>query len=290
MDKIAIVTDTNSGMFPHEADNIGLFVLPMPFVIDGEPKLDGIDLTRDEFYAHLKGKSSITTSQPSVGEVSDFWKNILKDYDKIVHIPTSSCLSASCATAQNLAKEEEFAGKVFVVDNGRISISLKRSAYDAVALRDKGWDAQAIADEITARKDEHSIYFSLESMEYLKRGGRISPAVAAIGSMLKLRPVLRVFQGKLEKFTMPRTIPKAKEAMKMAVQKDLTEKFKDVPHDELCIYLAHGENTQETDSWKAEIEKQFPTIPFASDDPMSLSVSCHTGPGTFAIGICRIVK
>ncbi len=290
MNKIAITTDTNSGMLPHEADNIGLFVLPMPFVINGDPKLDGIDLTRTEFYTHLKGKSNITTSQPSVGEVSEFWRNILQDYDQIVHIPTSSQLSAACSTAQSLASEEEFAGKVFVVDNGRISISLKRSAYDAVALRDKGMSAQEIANEIVARKDEQSTYFSLESMEYLKRGGRISPAVAAIGSMLKLRPVLRVHQGKLEKFSTPRTIQKAKDVMKSAIQKDVAEKFKDVPKNELRLYLIHGESTQETELWKEEILKLFPDIEFVSDDPMSLSVACHTGPGTFAIGLCRIVK
>ena len=290
MEKIAITTDTNSGMLPHEADNIGLFVLPMPFVINGEPKLDGIDLPREEFYTHLKGKSNITTSQPSVGEVSDFWRNILKDYDKIVHIPTSSQLSAACSTAQNLATEEEFAGKVFVVDNGRISISLKRSAYDGVALRDKGLSAQEIADELIARKDDHSVYFSLESMEYLKRGGRISPAVAAIGSMLKLRPVLRVFQGKLEKFSTPRTIQKAKDIMKAAIQKEIAEKYQNVPKDELRWYLVHGENTNETEAWKEDLSKLFPDIEFVSDDPMSLSVACHTGPGTFAISLCRIVK
>lgn len=290
MSKIAITTDTNSGMLPHEADNIGLFVLPMPFVINGEPKLDGIDLTREEFYTHLKGKSAITTSQPSVVEVSDFWKEILKEYDQIVHIPTSSNLSAACSTAQNLAKEKEFAGKVFVVDNGKISIILKRSAYDAVALRDQGKTAQEIVDTLMSLKDEHSLYFSLESMEYLKRGGRISPAVAAIGSMLKLRPVLRVYQGKLEKFSTPRTIQKAKDIMKTAIQKDLVEKFANVPRDELKLYMVHGENTQETENLKEELAKLFPDIELVSDDPMSLSVACHTGPGTFAICVCKIVK
>jgi DegV family protein with EDD domain len=239
MKKIAITTDTNSGMLPHEADEIGLFVLPMPFVINGEPKLDGIDLTREEFYKHLKGSSTITTSQPSVVEVSEFWREILKDYDEIVHIPTSSHLSAACSTAQNLAKDDEFAGKVFVVDNGKISIPLKRSAYDAVALREKNLSSQEIVDELMARKDDHSLYFSLESMEYLKRGGRISPAVAAIGSMLKLRPVLRVNQGKLEKFSTPRTIQKAKDVMKEAVKKDIAEKFNGVPNDELRLYIVY---------------------------------------------------
>ncbi|MBQ8291948.1 MAG: DegV family protein [Clostridia bacterium] len=290
MKKIAITTDTNSGMFPNEADTIGLFVLPMPFVIDGEPKLDGIDFTRTEFYEKLKGTSTITTSQPSVGEVSEFWRNILKDYDQIVHIPTSSQLSASCATAQNLAKEEEFAGKVFVVDNLRISFALKQSAYDAVALRDKGLSAEEIAKELDARKLDYAFYFSLESMEYLKRGGRISPAVAAIGSMLKLRPVLRVHEGKLEKFALPRTLQKAKDTMKTATQKDLAEKFKNVDTSELAMYIAYGETTTETDVFKEELFKLFPNVPFVSQEPMSLSVACHTGPGTFAVGICRIVK
>ncbi len=288
--KIAIVTDTNSGMLPHEADDKGIFVLPMPFVVDGEPKLDGIDLTRDEFYKLQRDKAAITTSQPSVGEVSEFWRNILNDYDEIVHIPTSSELSASCATAKNLATDPEFDGKVFVVDNHRISIALKLSAYDAAVLREKGLSSEEIREQIEAMQSDYSLYFSLESMEYLKRGGRISPTVAAIGQMLKLRPVLRVFEGKLEKFALPRTIQKAKDAMKTALQKDLTEKFKDTPKEDLQIYLIHGENTTETEAFKTEIEKLFPDLPIVGDDPMSLSVACHTGPGTFAIALLRVLK
>jgi DegV family protein with EDD domain len=277
-------------MLPHEGEENGIFVLPMPFVVDGERKLDGVDLSREDFYKSQHANAAITTSQPSVGEVSEFWKNILESYDEIVHIPTSSELSAACATAKNLATDPEFAGKVFVVDNHRISIALKCSAYDAATLRAKGFSSEEIRAELEARQSDYSLYFSLESMEYLKRGGRISPAVAAIGQMLKLRPVLRVFNGKLEKFALPRTLQKAKDAMKTAVQKDLAEKFKDVPVNELELYLVHGETTTETDGFLEDINKTFPSFTCNNDEMMSLSVSCHTGPGTFAIALVRVVK
>ena len=288
--KIAIVTDTNSGMLPHEGDEKEIFVLPMPFVVDGEPKLDGVDLSREDFYKSQRQNAAITTSQPSVGEVSEFWRNILANYDEIVHIPTSSELSASFATAKNLAQDPEFAGKVFVVDNHRISIALKRSAYDAAALRAKGFSSEEIRNELEARQAEYSLYFSLESMEYLKRGGRISPAVAAIGQMLKLRPVLRVMNGKLEKFALPRTLQKAKDTMKTAIQKDLAEKFKGVPTEELELYLVHGETTTETDGFMEELNKALPEFECKGNEMMSLSVSCHTGPGTFAVALLRVIN
>lgn len=289
--KIAITTDTNSGMLPHEADDKGLFVLPMPFIVDDTVLLESIDLSRDEFYEKLKGNARITTSQPSTEEVTDFWRELLKNYDAIVHIPTSTLLSNSCATAQNLAKEEEFAGKVFVVDNKRMSFSLKSSAYDGVTLRDQGKSPEEIQAILEETAQDYVAYFSLTSMEYLKRGGRISPTVAAIGSMLKLRPVLSLKGGKLEKFSTPRTLIKAKEVMKEAIKNELATTFKTfVDNGEMRLCLIYSDNIDDAEAFKQEIEKDFPNIPVEYFDPMSLSIACHVGPGTLALGCYRVLK
>lgn len=287
--KIAITTDTNSGMLPHENESEGIFVLPMPFVIDSVSLLESVDITREEFYQKLLSGSKVSTSQPSVTDVTEFWSKILEEYDEIVHIPTSSYLSNSCATAQALAKD--FNGKVTVVDNHRISVSLKSSVFDAAKLRDSGKTSAEIAQYLESTAADYSIYFSLESMEYLKRGGRVSPAVAAIGSILKLRPILHLGGEKLDKFALPRTLVKAKELMKSAIAKDLSEKFqKYSDNGEMRLVVVHGENKEDAESFQAEVEKLFPNIPFLWCDPMSLSIACHTGPGTIAVGCIRVVK
>ncbi len=287
--KIAIVTDTNSGLMPNSLNDKGIFVLPMPFVVEGECFLESVDLSRDEFYQKLVAGTKITTSQPSVGDVSDFWTEILKDYDQIVHIPTSSCLSAACATAKNLA--QEFEGKVFVVDNLRISAPLLTSAFDAAALRDQGKTAEEIVEILLERKSDFCVYFSLESMEYLKRGGRISPTVAAIGSILKLRPILQVKEGKLEKFALPRTLAKAKELMKNAILEDLKEKFKKyLDNGEMRMMVVYGESKEDALAFEEEMKKHFPNVPFLPCSPMSLSVACHTGPNVNILACLRVIE
>ncbi len=287
--KIAVTTDTNSGMLPTQKELDGVFVLPMPFIIDEVCQLESVDLSREEFYQKLKSNSNVSTSQPSVGDLSEFWENILKDYDEIVHIPTSSHLSASCSTAQALAKD--FNGKVVVVDNHKISVSLKSSVYDAVKLRDAGKTSEEIKDILEKMDCDYSIYFSLENMKYLKKGGRISPAAAAIGGILKLRPVLYVGGEKLVKFALPRTLAKAKESMKNAIMKDLTTKFKEyVEKGEMALCVIHADNASDAVVFEEEMKKLFPNMPFLWTDEMSLSIACHTGPNTLAVGCIRIVK
>ena len=288
--KIAITTDTNSGMMPNEGQEQGIFVLPMPFIIDNEVFLESVSLSREDFYEKLKAKANITTSQPSVGEVSEFWRNILKEYDQIVHIPTSSHLSNAYSTAVSLAKDEEFAGKVFVVNNLRMAVCLKASAYDGAKLRDQGKSAEEIRTELENRAKDYSLFIALETMEYLKRGGRITPAAAAIGTLLKLRPVLRLIGGKLDKFAVPRTLQKAKEAIVAAVKADLAGEFKDaLEKGEVRLVVAYNENRDAALAFEEEMKKLFPDIPFLSCDEMSLSIACHTGPGTLAFGIVRVV-
>ena len=289
MKKIAITTDTNSGMIPHEQDDKGIFVLPMPFVVDGESLLDRVDLSLDDFYVKLIGGAKVSTSQPSAADVSEFWTEILKEYDEIVHIPTSSFLSAACSTAQALSAE--FGGKVRVVDNHAISLALRASVINAATLRDKGLSTEDIATTLESMTNDYSVYFSLHGMEYLKRGGRISAAAAAIGSILKLRPVLHLNDGKLEKFATPRTPVKAKEIMKAALADDLNNRFKEYyEKGEIGLIFAHAHNPEEVEEFKAEITKLYPQLPVLTCDEISLSVACHTGPGTLGVGCMRLIK
>ncbi len=284
--KIAITTDTNSGMFPGEMRERDVFVLPMPFVIDGVSMLESVELSRDYFYEKLKSDSNISTSQPSTTEVFEFWTEILKEYDEIVHIPTSSLLSNACATAQVLSKE--FNGKVHVVDNLRISAPLKASVLDAVKLRDEGKTTEEIAKALKDSACDYSLYVATESMHYLKKGGRISPAVAAIGSILKLRPVLHLFAGKLDKHAVPRTAQKSMDIMLTSLETDLKERFKEfTDKGEMRIAVVYGEDKNALQPFLEEIEKRFPSIPVILNDPMSLSVACHTGPGTLAVACLR---
>lgn len=287
--KIAVTTDTNSGMMPHDNEAQGIFVLPMPFIVEGEAMLESVTLSREEFYENLRSDKSISTSQPSVTEVTEFWSEILKEYDEIVHIPTSSLLSNSYSTA--LALSKDFEGKVHVVDNRRISEPLKQSAFDAAKLRDQGKTAEEIKAYLEETGGDYGVYVSLDSMRYLKKGGRVSPAVAAIGSMLKLRPVLKLANGKLEKFATPRTMQKAADIIKTAIATDLKEKYKEyADKGEMRICLIYGENAKDTDALKAEIEKLFPSVPVLDCAPMSLSVACHVGPNVVAMGVVRVVN
>lgn len=287
--KIAITTDTNSGMMPNQHDAEGIFVLPMPFIIDGECLLEGIELSREVFFDKLISGSDVSTSQPSVGDVTEFWTNILKEYDEIVHIPTSSKLSNAYATA--LALSKDFEGKVHLVDNKRISAPLKASAYDAAALRDQGKTAEEIAKIMEERASEYGIYLSVDSMKYLKKGGRVSPAAAAIGSILKIRPVLALLGDTLDKFALPRTAQKAKDLIKAAITKDFAEKYKEfVDNGQMRLCVVHAENEQEAEALSEELAKAFPNVPVLPTEGMSLSVACHTGPGTLAITYMRVEK
>ena len=290
MAKTAIVTDSNSGITQAEGKEAGIFVLPMPFLIDGNPYLEDIDLTQSEFYKHLEKKdTSVSTSQPSIGDLSDFWNDILKTYDEILHIPMSSGLSQSCATATALAKD--FGGKVHVVNNQRISITQKESVFDAKKLLERGKNAAEIKDYLEATKLDSSIYIAVDTMKYLKKGGRVTPAAAAIGSILKIKPVLQIQGDKLDKFALARSLSKAKEIMKEAIRKDLNVRFKSLFEEgEMTISVAHTNNYGEADIFVEELKEMFPDIPFRFSDPLSLSVACHIGPGALAVGCTRIVK
>lgn len=277
MSRVAIVTDSNSGITQKQGKELGIRVLPMPFYINEELFFEDITLTQEEFYKRLAEDADISTSQPSPGDVTDLWDELLKSYDEIVHIPMSSGLSSSCETAAMLA--DDYDGKVFVVDNQRISITQRRSVLDAIALAKKGMSGIEIQDILMREKLEASIYITLDTLKYLKKGGRITPATAAIGTVLNLKPVLQIQGEKLDAFSKTRGLKSAKKTMLDAIEKDLTQRF---AGKEMNLDLAYTCSKEDALQWKKEVEERFPGYEIHMD-PLSLSVSCHIGFGAVAI-------
>lgn len=286
MKKIAIVTDSNSGITQEMGKTMGIHVIPMPFFIDGELFLEDITLTQEEFYKRLGEDSDISTSQPSPGEVMECWDELLKEYDEIVHIPMSSGLSSTCHAAQSLSQEYE--GKVCVVDNQRISVTQKQSVEDAIVLRDAGKSASEIKEILEAEKLQASIYITVDTLKYLKKGGRVTPAAAALGTVLNLKPVLQIQGEKLDEFSKVRGWKAAKRTMLKAIEKDLNDRFADVRED-MVLGMAYTCSKEEAQEWKQEIAEKFPEYEIV-EGPLSLSVACHIGPGAMAVTCMKKVR
>lgn len=279
MSKLAIITDSNSGITQRRGKELGIFVLPMPFFIDGQLFLEDITLTQEQFYERLGADSDISTSQPSPGDVMELWEKILRDYDEIVHIPMSSGLSSSCATAMSIA--DEYDGRVQVVNNQRISVTQEQSVYDAMKLRDEGKSAKEIKEILEKEKFLSSIYITVDTLKYLKKGGRVTPAAAAVGTVLNLKPVLQIQGEKLDAFAKVRGWKAAKKTMLNAVEKDLNERFSDIK-DQMVLGMAYTCGHGEAREWKGEILERFPGYELL-EAPLSLSVACHIGPGAMAV-------
>lgn len=286
MKKIAIVTDSNSGITQEMGKSMGIYVIPMPFFIDGELFLEDITLTQEEFYKRLGDNSDISTSQPSPGEVMECWDELLKEYDEIVHIPMSSGLSSTCHAAQSLSQEYE--GKVCVVDNQRISVTQKQSVEDAIVFRDAGKSASEIKEILEAEKLQASIYITVDTLKYLKKGGRVTPAAAALGTVLNLKPVLQIQGEKLDAFSKVRGWKAAKRTMLKAIEKDLEERFSEVRED-MVLGMAYTCSKEEAQEWKQEIAEKFPEYEIV-EGPLSLSVACHIGPGAMAVTCMKKVR
>lgn len=279
MSKVAIVTDSNSGITQKRGEELGIYVLPMPFFIDGELYLEDITLSQEQFYEKLGADSEISTSQPSPGDVMDLWDKLLEDYDEIVCIPMSSGLSSTCETALSLA--QDYDEKVQVVNNQRISVTQEQSVYDAIKLRDEGKSAAEIRQVLEKEKMQASIYITVDTLKYLKKGGRITPAAAAIGTVLNLKPVLQIQGEKLDAFAKVRGWKAAKKTMLNAIEKDLTDRFADVK-DQMVLGMAYTCSKEEADEWKNEIQTRFPDYELV-EGPLSLSIACHIGTGAMAI-------
>lgn len=288
--KIAIVTDSNSGMTQEEAKSLkDVFVIPMPFMINEEEYFEDINLTQEEFYKKLAENATISTSQPPIGQVVEMWEDILRTYDEIVHIPMSSSLSNSCETAETFSKE--FNGKVQVVDNQRISVTQKQSVLDALKLAGEGKNAKEIKEYLLETKKDSSIYIMVNTLKYLKKGGRITPAAAAIGTLLHIKPILQIQGGKLDSFAKVMNERAGKEKMIAAMKKDLETRFKDfVDNDEISISIAYTDCKDKAMEFVEQVKKEFPNIRIKFVNPLSLSVSCHIGEGALAIACSRECK
>ena len=284
MSKVAVMTDSNSGITQAEAKELGICVLPMPFYIDEQTYYEDIDLTQDEFYEKLKGDCDIKTSMPVLGDVTDKWDGLLKEYDEIVYIPMSSGLSGSCEAAIMLS--HDYDGKVQVVNNQRISVTQRQSVLDAMELAQKGKTAEEIKDILESVKMESSIYIMLDTLYYLKKGGRITPAAAALGTLLKLKPVLQIQGDKLDAFAKARTPKQGKNIMIDTMKKDFAERFNDPEGKNMHLEIAYSHDKEAAEAFKEEVQAQFPNHEIVMN-PLSLSVSCHIGPGAIAIACSK---
>ncbi|MBR1892395.1 MAG: DegV family protein [Lachnospiraceae bacterium] len=288
MSNIAIVTDTTSGITIQEGKDNGIYVLPMPIIIDNKEYLDGIDLTHDEFYEFLTSGADIHTSQPAAGSVLDLWNEVLASHDEIVYIPLSSGLSGSCASAQLFSEEDDFAGKVHVVNNQRVSVTLRQSVFDAKALAAQGKSGAEIKKILEDTKFESSIYIMLDTLDYLKKGGRITPAAAAFAKILNLKPILQIHGEKLDAFSKCRGIKQAKKIMINAIREDMEEKIGglDMASPNYHLEIAHTENQEAAEALKEELLAEFPGFD-VHIDPLALQIACHIGPGSLAVACTK---
>lgn len=280
MGKVAVVTDSNSGINQAEAKELGIRVIPMPFMINEENYFEDINLTQEEFYQKLTEGAEISTSMPSPGSVTDVWDELLEEYDEVVYIPMSSGLSSSCQTAIMLA--EDYEGRVEVVNNQRISVTMMQSVLDAIELAKAGKSASEIREILEREKFESTIYIMVDTLTYLKRGGRITPAAAALGALLKLKPVLQIQGEKLDAFAKARTAKQGKNIMIEQIKKDMKERFHDETGEKVHIAMAYTYDLEAAEKFKEEVQKEFPNNEICLY-PLSLSVSCHIGPGALAV-------
>lgn len=284
MSRVIIMTDSNSGITQTQAKEMGVVVLPMPFYINEEMFYEDIDLSQEQFYEKLQAGGDIKTSMPLVGDVTDKWDELLKEYDEVVYIPMSSGLSSSCETAYMLS--QDYDGKVEVVNNQRISVTMRQSVIDAKNLAEAGKSAKEIKDILEAAKFDSSIYIMVDTLTYLKKGGRITPAAAALGTLLKLKPVLQIQGEKLDAFAKARTVKQAKNIMIEAMKSDFEKRFDSADGRNINLEMAYTHDLEAALAFKEEVQAAFPENEIVLN-PLSLSVSCHIGPGALAIACSK---
>lgn len=283
--KIKIVTDSNCGYTVDEADALGIEIQPTPILIDGEQYFQEEGLTQDKFYEYLKSDSvKVSTSQPNPYDVAERWRRILKEYDQILYMPLSSGLSETALVIKHMAEtEQEFIGKVYALDNHRVSITQKQAVVDALNMIKDGKNAKQIYDLLTETAHTSSIYIAVNTLKYLKKGGRLTPAAAAIGTLLKIKPVLQIQGERLDKYVQVRKMSDARSTIISAIKNDLETRFKDERQaGKMTVCIAHTQCLEEALSFKDEIIAAFPDVEFTFVDPLSLSVAVHIGPGALA--------
>ena len=284
MKKVKIVTDSNSGILQSEAKELGIYVIPMPFTVNNEEYLEEISMSQEEFFKHLESDADVKTSQPSQYYLENLWNDLLKENDEILYIPMCSGLSATCANAKRYA--ESFDNKVHVVDNLRISVTQRESVMEAIALAKKGKSAQDIKKYLEETKNKASIYITLGTLKYLKKGGRINPAVATIGTLLKVKPILFTRGDKFNKYAMTMSLAQAKKKMIEKIKEELETEFKDeYAKGKMYLSIAHTQNEAEALKFKDEVLAAIPNVKIHYIAPLSLSVSCHIGSGALALAM-----
>lgn len=286
MKRTVVVTDSNSGLNRERAEKAGIYLLPMPFIIDGKDYLEGVSLSSEDFFSYQLNGADIQSSQPSPSSVCELWDKLLKEYEEIVHIPMSSALSGSCETAKMLSRDYE--GRVQVVDNKRISVTQMQSAFEAAKMAEKGMSAAKIRKNLEKAALDASIYITVDTLKYLKKGGRITPAAAAVGELMGIRPVLQIQGERLDAFAKVRGAKKSRQIIMNAIKEDMEGRFaKERAEKRLCLYEAYAGVPEEAEEWKRQIEEMFPDIPVELAE-LSLSISVHVGKG--ALGMALAVK
>ena len=283
----AVVLDSNSGLTKEEARELGMYILPMPFMIDGKEYLDGIDITREEFLKRQEEGADIVTSQPSPENVMNLWDELLKTYDSVIHIPMTSGLSGSCDTATMLASEDEYVGRVFVVDDKRISVTQISAGLDALTLIEAGFTPDKIKEKLEADASKAGIYVMVSDIKYLKKGGRITPMAAALASLLKIKPVLQLHEGKIDAYAKARTFKQAKQIIVEAIKKDLSERLNDPMCKDSRLMIAQYGYLDFAKEFATELEAEFGKVEIVN---LSLSVATHIGPGTVALAVARKIS
>lgn len=286
--RIAIVADSSSGITQAEAKELGVYIAPVPVLIDEDTFYEDLTITQAQYYKKLRSEANVSTSQPNPETVREIWRNCLKDNEAVIYIPISSGLSQTCHVLAAVAKEDEFCGKVFVVDNHRVSVTQKQSVLDALNMAKDGKTAQEIYEYLTETGKYSSIYITVSTLKYLKKSGRLTPAVAAIGTLLKIKPVLQIHGGVLDQYAKVRKMSVATATMIEAVKLDLQTHFKEFADaGKMTIAVAHTDCADEAEKFKSRIMEEFPNVDFSFISPLSLSVASHIGPGALAIA-CAI--
>lgn len=281
MNKIAVMTDTNSGIIPEDAAKYGIFLMKMPFIVNGEEHLEYTDMTYSEFFEKLSAGAEVSTSQPAPGALIEMWDEILKDYDELIYFPMSGGLSGTCATAKALALDYD--DRVFVVDNKRISVTMRESVFDALYLIGEDMTAKEITEYLENEGMHSSIYVAVNTLEYLKKSGRVTAAGAAIGTLLGIKPVLQIHGGKLDAFKKVRGMKAAMDAMLEGIENDVEDRFSD---DNIHIRAAYSGDKEVGIIWRDAVAERFPDYDIGLD-ALPISISCHTGPGALGIGVTR---
>lgn len=287
---VAIATDSNSGITQKQGEDLGISILPMPFMINGQTYYEDINIGHQEFYEKMVQGCEISTSQPSPDSVMELWDKLLMNHDQVVYIPMSASLSGSCQTAAALSREPEYEGRVYVTDNRRISVTLRQSVLDAKTMADKGLTAEEIRKVLEDTKSDSSIYITVDTLHYLKKGGRITPAAAALGTLLRIKPILTIQGGKLDACSKARTMKQAKATMVSAITRDMEARFAHKDGENLHLQVAYTDNEAAALEFKKELEEIYPGVMDIYVDALSFNISCHIGPGALAIACTKALR